>query len=76
VKEVAVIGEEVSIGRLAQPHRLFDDRVEHRRKVAGRGIDDLQYLGGGGLLFQCLTGLSQEPCILDRNDRLRREIFE
>jgi hypothetical protein len=34
VKAVAVIGEEESIGRLAQPHRLFDDRVEHREEIA------------------------------------------
>ena len=29
----------------AQPLCLFQDRVEHRRQIAGRGIDDLQYLG-------------------------------
>ena len=37
---------------LAQAHRLFEHRVEHRREVAGRGIDDLQHLGGRGLLLQ------------------------
>jgi hypothetical protein len=34
---------------VAQPKRFLQDRVEHRREVAGRGIDDLQYLSGGGL---------------------------
>ena len=39
-----------AVAASAQPHRLFEHRVEHRREVAGRGIDDLQYLGGRGLL--------------------------
>jgi hypothetical protein len=33
---------------------LFQDRIEHGDEVAGRGIDDLQYLGGCGLLLQRL----------------------
>ena len=60
----------------AQLHRLFQHRVEHRREIAGRGIDDLQYLGGRGLLLQCLARLGQEPRILHRDDRLRREILQ
>ena len=35
----------------AQAQRLFQDRPKHRGEVAGRGIDDLQYLGGRSLLF-------------------------
>ena len=41
--------------RWSAPHkrvRLFQHRVEHRREVAGRGIDDLQHFGGRGLLLQ------------------------
>ena len=38
--------------RVAKMHRLLQHRVEHRRKVAGRGIDDAEYFGGRGLLFQ------------------------
>ena len=52
---------------------LLQDRIEHWRKVAGRGIDDLQYLGGRGLLLQRLARLGQEPRILHSDDRLRRE---
>ena len=36
-------------------HCLFEHRVEYRREVAGRGIDDLQHFGGRGLLFQRLA---------------------
>jgi len=56
--------------------RLFQDRIEHRREIAGRGIDDLQYLGGRGLLLQRLARLGQEPSVLHRDDRLRREILQ
>ena len=56
--------------------RLFQDRVEHRREVAGRGIDDLQHLGRRGLLLQSLARLGQEPRVLHRDDRLRREILQ
>jgi hypothetical protein len=42
----------------AQPHRLFEHRVEHRREVAGRGVDDLQDLGRRGLSGQRLVSLS------------------
>src|SRR5215467_13060415 len=49
---------------------LFQYRVEYRREVAGRGIDDLQYLRGRGLLLQRLARLVNEPRVLHRNDRL------
>ena len=42
----------------AQPHGLFEHCVEHRRKIAGRGVDDLQYLGSGGLPLQRLARLA------------------
>ena len=32
--------------------RLFQYRFEHRLELTGRGIDDLQYLGGRSLLLQ------------------------
>src|SRR5215471_8077964 len=36
-----VIDSELAERRSAQPHCLFEHRVEDRREVAGRGIDDL-----------------------------------
>ena len=38
--------------RLTQPHRLFEHRVEHCSEIAGRAVDDLQHIGGRGLLFR------------------------
>ena len=55
VQQFAVERPDVTEGRLAQPHRLFEHRVEDRREIAGRGVDDLQDLGGRGLLLQRLA---------------------
>src|SRR5262249_45485561 len=52
VENFAVIGKHVTVSRLAESDRPFEHRVEHRGEVAGRGIDDLQHLGGRGLLLQ------------------------
>jgi hypothetical protein len=52
------------------------DRVEHRGEVAGRGVDDLQYLSGRGLLLQRLARLVDQPRIFHPNHRLRGKIFE
>ena len=30
----------------------FDQRVEHRLQIEGRAADDLEHVGGGGLLLQ------------------------
>jgi hypothetical protein len=40
-----------------EPQRLFQNCLEHRREIAGLGINDLQHLGGRGLLLQRLVPL-------------------
>ncbi len=59
-----------TLGRATEVVRLLENRVEHRRQIAGRGVDHLQHLGGCGLLIQRLTLLGQQPGILDRDHRL------
>ena len=61
---------EVTHSRTAQGVCLLQNRVEHWRQIAGRGIDHLQHLGSRGLLLQCLPLLSDQPRILDGDDRL------
>jgi hypothetical protein len=56
--------------------RFVEYCVKHRREVARRGINDLQYLGGRGLLLQGLARLGQEPRVLHRDDRLPRKILQ
>src|SRR5215469_18437881 len=55
---------------IAQAVRLLDDRTEHGGEVARRAIDDLQYLGGRGLLLQGLARLGRQPRILDCDNGL------
>jgi len=43
--------QETELG-LAQPHRLFEHRVEHWGEIAGRAVDDPQYLRRRGLLVE------------------------
>ena len=62
--------------RIAEPHRLVEDRIEHRGEVAGRGIDDLQDFGGRGLLVERLARLGDEARVLHRDDGLRREVLQ
>src|SRR5215469_783165 len=50
--------------RFAQPHSLFDHRVKYRREITGRGVDDLQHLGGSGLLLQGFARLGDQSSIL------------
>jgi hypothetical protein len=57
LKAFAVIGHQIAEGGVAQPHRLVEHCIEHRREIAGRRIDHLQDLGRGGLLFQGLVPL-------------------
>jgi hypothetical protein len=73
---LTVKNPEIAGAAVAQTHRPFEHRVEHRRELAGRGIDDTQYLGGCGLLLQCLARLGDQPRVLHRNDRLRSEVLQ
>src|SRR3954452_2442115 len=51
-----------------------ENHIEHRREIAGRGIDDLQDLGGRGLPSQSLVPLGDyfvEPALQLREGGLR-----
>ena len=61
--------------RVAQPGRRFDQRVEHGLKIEGRAADDLEHVGGGGLLLQRFAQLVEQPGVLDGDDGLRGEIL-
>ena len=38
--------------RFAQSGRRLDQRIEHRLQIERRAADDLEHVGGGGLLLQ------------------------
>jgi len=70
----AMSGRHISI---AQPSGRFHQRVEHGLQIEGRTADDLEHVGGGGLLLQrfaqlggALLHVVEQPHVLDRNHRL------
>ena len=54
----------------AKPRRRFDQRVENRLEVESRAADDLEHVGGRGLLLQRFAQFVEQPRILDGDDRL------
>src|SRR5205823_921881 len=60
----------------AQPMRFFQNRVEYRREVTGRGVDHPENLGGRGLLFQRLARLGNQMRVLHRYLGLSGKISE
>ena len=52
----------------------FDQRLQHHLKIKGRAADDLEHVGGGGLLLQRLTQFVEQPGVLDGDDRLRSKV--
>src|SRR5690349_12298773 len=60
----------------AEGVRLIQDRVEHRREVSRRRIDDPEHLGGRRLLLQRLACLGDEPCVFHCDDRLSGEVLQ
>jgi len=58
VHHFAVISPQHANIDLTQSQGLVEHRVEHRREVARRGVDDLQHLRGRGLLFKRFSKIS------------------
>ena len=55
---LAIVDRQQAERALAQARRLLKDRVENRGEIAGRLVDDLQNLGGRGLLLKRFTKFS------------------
>src|SRR5215471_6072494 len=45
-----IMGPQHAERGFAKAHRLFEHRMEHRREVSGRGVDDVQDFRHRGLL--------------------------
>jgi hypothetical protein len=61
--------------RAAKTGGILQHCQEHRLKLAGRRADDLEHVGGGGLLLQRFgkivrtpAQLVEQPSVLDRDD--------
>ena len=69
-----VAQSQMALVRVAQPRRRFDQRVEHRLQVESRAADDLEHVGGRGLLLQRLAQLVEQAGVLDGDDGLGGEV--
>ena len=47
------LNDQAQISR-AKPRRQFGQRIEHRLQIERRAADDLEHVGGGGLLLQAI----------------------
>src|ERR1700736_863470 len=59
--------------RIAKAAGRLHQRVQHHRQIEGRAADDLEHVGGGGLLLQRFAQLVEQPRVLDGDDGLIRE---
>src|ERR1700731_4095381 len=60
---------------LTQAMRRFDQGIEHSLQVEGRTADDLEHVGGGGLLLEGFPQLVEQARVLDGDNRLGGEIL-
>ena len=58
--------------RLAQLGSRRSQRVEHGLQIERRAADDLEHVGGGGLLLQGFAQLVEQARVLDGDDGLAR----
>ena len=56
--------------------RVLQNGLEYRFEIARRRADDLEHIGGRGLLLQRLAQLVEQARILDGDDGLRGEILD
>src|SRR5262249_53926712 len=61
---------------LAEICRRLDQRVEHGLQIERRAADDLEDVGGGGLLLKRFAQLIEQASVLDGDDSLAGEILE
>src|SRR5262245_6979665 len=60
---------------VTKPCRRCGQRVEHGLQVERRAANDLEHVGGGGLLLQRLAQLVEQPRVLDGDDGLTCEVL-
>src|SRR5262249_59724408 len=69
-KETCVAKEQTTVRSLAKPGRLLQHSLEHRLQLTRRAANNLEHIGGGGLLLQRFAQLVEQSRILDRDDGL------
>src|SRR5262249_6910621 len=72
--ELSFAAENESHRGIAEMRSGLDERVQNRLELRHRSADDLEHIGGSGLLLQRFAQLIQEPGVLDGDDGLLREV--
>src|SRR6516165_5644249 len=62
--------------RIAKTGCRLGKRIEHRLQIKGRTADDLEHVGGGGLLLQRFAQFVEQAGVLDGDDSLRGEVLD
>src|SRR5215467_664579 len=70
VARIAVVTENHSSCCAAEPDSRTQESIEHGLQIEGRAADDLEHVGGGGLLLQRLAQFFEQARVLDRDHRL------
>src|SRR3984893_16639873 len=68
--------EEPGLINIAKPRHRFDQCVEHSVQIESRAAEDLEDVGGGGLLLQRFAQLVKQSGIFDGDDCLGREALD
>ena len=63
------MADPVGLDKDARPTR---PAYQHRLQIEGRAADDLEHVGGGGLLLQRFAQLVEQARVLDGDDGLTR----
>ena len=77
VKQLAVIGQQMPECGAAQTRCAFSSIASNTgARSPGEELMTCKHLGGRGLLLQGLARLGDQPRVLHRDDRLRREVLQ
>src|SRR5262249_50159879 len=60
--------------RLAQPRCGFDECFQHSLEIERRAGDDVEHIGGSGLLLEGLSQLIEQARVLDSDHSLFRKV--
>src|SRR5262245_60427193 len=67
--------EEPGMVGLTEPRCRLDQSIEDRLQIESRAADDLEHIGGGGLLLEGFAQLIEQARVLDGDNRLCREVL-
>ena len=74
-ESLAIAQHQAAMAHATEPVCLLQYCIENRREITERRIDDLQHIGGRGLLLQGFPLLRQQPRVLHRDHRLLGEVL-